>query len=167
MALRNVSTHFEVIAKNRRAGTAPPTQLRGQIGEVFHLRRLPLSALGHSSGTAGGSAKDIPKDLPKDIAARHLRCLRAGRHWALWWTARHGHLARSTRFEAALLYTLLKLTHDGAEKVPASFSAILCGGWRRLPVRGGNLAAAVCRHAARSAHLASEYLSEDIAEGTA
>jgi ribosomal protein S7 len=83
VALRNVSAHFEVIAKDGRTGATHYAQLPREVGQVFHLRRLPLSTLWHASGTACGPAKDITKDLAKDIAARHLWRVRFGRHRTL------------------------------------------------------------------------------------
>jgi hypothetical protein len=59
MLFFDVAASFEVITEHRRACTAHHAQLLAQIRQVFYLRRLSLSPLGHLGGAAHRSAKDI------------------------------------------------------------------------------------------------------------
>ena len=170
VALFHVPSNLEVITKDCGAGAAPDAQLPGQIREVCHLRRLPLSPLRHSGRSASGPAKNIPQDLTEDIASRHLWRLRVRRHrtsLAAWQRHLHG---AALRVDATLLHPLLQLSQYRAEEIAPRFglvSTVLRRRWRRSPTRRRKLLAPVCRHPGRSGHLTSEYLSQDVAKAAA
>lgn len=130
MGLLNVSSRLQMIAKHCCTGAPHYTQLLRQIGEVFHLRRGPLSALRHASGAAPAhrSAKDVPKHLAEDIAARHLRRVGIRGHGMLL-SARYLHPTRPTfdyhRLETALLYAFLQLFQNCAEEIAITLPALI------------------------------------------